>query len=136
MFNAIVNEHAFEFCGEMERKAALIRWNLLGSKMDEAITRMTNLSNRTDSYSDVPETLYYRYAPDGESLQFYGLNRGETADMSGSYTFNTAYVSPDKLGSTKINSLFTNDPDQNQFWPIWQVFIDASNGMLKNDYGY
>ncbi|TNF40102.1 MAG: RagB/SusD family nutrient uptake outer membrane protein, partial [Bacteroidetes bacterium] len=30
MFNAIVNEHAFEFCGEMERKAALIRWNLLG----------------------------------------------------------------------------------------------------------
>ncbi len=136
MFNAIVNEHAFEFCGEMERKAALIRWNLLGSRMDEAITKMTSLSNRTGAYADVPETLYYRYAANGESLQFYGLNRGETADMSGDYTFNTVYVSPDKLGSTKINSLFTNDPDQNQFWPIWQVFIDASNGTLKNDYGY
>ena len=43
---------------------------------------------------------------------------------------------PTKIDDAKINSLYTNDPDQNQFWPIWQVFIDASNGMLKNDYGY
>jgi len=136
MFNAIVNEHAFEFCGEMERKAALIRWNLLGSRMDDAKTRMTSLSNREGSYADVPEKIYYRYASDGESLQFYGLNRGETEDRSADYTFNTVYVSPDKLGETKINSLFTNSPNQNQFWPIWQVFIDASNGTLKNDYGY
>ena len=136
MFTAIINEHAFEFCGEMERKAALIRWNLLGTKMDEALAKMTSLSNREGSYSDVPEMLYYRYAPDGESLQFYGLNRGETADMSSDYTYNTVYVSSDKLGTSKINSLYTNDPDQNQFWPIWQVFIDASNGALKNDYGY
>ncbi len=136
MFNAIVREHAFEFAGEMERKAALIRWNLLGTKMDEALAKMTSLSNRSDSYTDVPEILYYRYASDGETLQFYGLNRGENEDRSADYTFNTVYVSPDRLGTTKINSLFTNDPDQNQFWPIWQVFIDASNGSLKNDYGY
>jgi hypothetical protein len=136
MFNAIVNEHAFEFCGEMERKAALIRWNLLGSKMSEAKTKMTALGNREGSYSDVPEKIYYRYASDGESLQFYGLNRGETEDRSADYTFNTVYVSTDKLGETKISSLYTNNPDQNQFWPIWQVFIDASNGTLKNDYGY
>ncbi|MHC1730707.1 MAG: RagB/SusD family nutrient uptake outer membrane protein [Bacteroidales bacterium] len=136
MFNAIVNEHAFEFCGEMERKAALIRWNLLGSKINEAKTRMTSLSNREGIYADVPEKIYYRYASDGESLQFYGLNRGETDDRSADYTFNTVYVSTAKLGETKINSLFTNNPDQNQFWPIWQVFIDASNGTLKNDYGY
>jgi len=136
MFNAIVNEHAFEFCGEMERKAALIRWNLLGTRITEAKTRMTSLSRREGSYADVPERIYYRYASDGESLQFYGLNRGETEDRSADYTFNTVYVSTDKLGETKINSLFTNNPDQNQFWPIWQVFIDASNGTLKNDYGY
>jgi len=136
MFNAIVQEHAFEFCGEMERKGALIRWNLLGAKMDEALDKMTDLSNREGSYADVPEMLYYKYAPDGESLQFYGLNRGETADMSADYTYNTVYVGTDKLDANKISSLFTNDPDQNQFWPIWQVFIDASNGTLENDYGY
>lgn len=136
MFNAIVKEQAFEYCGEMERKAALIRWNLLGSKMTEAKTRMTELSNRTGSYADVPEMLYYRYAANGESLQFYGLNRGETEDRSADYTYSLLYVGPGKLGETKINSLYTNNPDQNQFWPIWQVFIDASNGTLKNDYGY
>ena len=136
MFNAIVKEQGFEFCGEMERKQALIRWNLLGAKMEEAKTKMANLSNRAGEYSDVPATIYYRYASDGVSLEFYGLNRGETADMSGSYTYNALYVGPTKLDATKIGTLYTNDPDLNQLWPIWQVFIDASNGTLSNDYGY
>ncbi len=136
MFDAIVNEHAFEFCGELVRKQALIRWNLLGEKMEEAKTKMADLSNMTGDYSDVPSTIYYRYASDGESLEIYGLNRGETADMTAEYTYNSEYVSPDKLDAAKIGTLYTNDPDLYQFWPIWQVFIDASNGMLKNDYGY
>lgn len=136
MFNAIVKEQGFEFCGELERKQALIRWNLLKTKMDEAKVKMDNLRNRTGEYSDVPETVYYRYATDGVSLEFYGLNRGETDDMSGSYTSSMVYVGPSKIDDAKLNSIYTNNPDQNQFWPIWQVFIDGSNGMLKNDYGY
>ena len=136
MFDAIVKEQGLEFCGEMERKQALIRWNLLGTKLSDAKTKMANLSNRTGEYSDVPATIYYKYAADGVSLAFYGLNRGETADMTGSYTFNAPYVGPTKLDATKIASLYTNNPDLNQYWPIWQVFLDASNGMLSNDYGY
>jgi len=38
---------------------------------------------------------------------------------------------PRSYDAAKIGTLYTNDPDQKQFWPIWQVFIDASNGMLK-----
>jgi len=136
MFDAIVKEQGFEFCGELERKQALIRWNLLKTKMDEAMTKMANLSNRTGEYSDVPATIYYRYAANGTSLEFYGLNRGETSDMTASYTYNALYVDPTKLDAPKIATLYTNDPDKNQFWPIWQVFIDASNGTLTNDYGY
>jgi len=136
MFDAIVKEQGFEFCGEMERKQALIRWNLLETKMVAAKTKMANLSNRTGEYSDVPSTLYYKYAADGVSLSIYGLNRGETTDLSGSYTYNALYVGPTKLDATKIATLYTNSPDANQFWPIWQVFLDASNGMLSNDYGY
>ena len=141
MFDAIVDEQAFEFCGEMERKQALIRWNKLKTKIDEAKVKLDNLRKRTGEYSDVPPNLYYKYVADEDGkltrLSIYGLNRGETADMSGSYT-NTVlnYVSPTKIDDTKINSLYFNDPDQNQFWPIWQVFLDASNGMLANDYGY
>jgi hypothetical protein len=145
MFNAIVKEHAFEFCGEMERKPALIRWNLLKTKMDEAKVKMANLRSQTGEYSDVPSNLYFRYVADevrnntsyNTKLQIYGLNRGETADMSGSYpNIVLGFVGPTKIDDNKIASLYTNNPDQNQFWPIWQVFLDASNGKLTNDYGY
>lgn len=145
MFNAIVKEHAFEFCGEMERKQALIRWNLLKTKMAEAKVKMDNLRNQTGEYSDVPGNLYYRYVADeiknnttyNTKLQIYGLNRGETADMSGEYPIVVlGWVGPTMIDDIKIASLYTNNPDQNQFWPIWQVFLDASNGTLTNDYGY
>jgi len=133
MFNAIVNEHAFEFCGEMERKQALIRWNLLKTKMDEAKDKMDKLRYQSGEYADVPSRIYYSYLSDGETLDFYGLERGETDDMSTEYEFSENWATPTQLEDDKVNSLYTNDPDQNQFWPIWQVFIDASNGMLNND---
>lgn len=141
MFNAIVKEQAFEFCGEMERKQALIRWNLLKTKMDEAKVKMNNLRNQTGEYSDVPANLYYKYVADEDGkltrISVYGLNRGETADMSAQYTNSVlGWVGPTKIDDARIAALYTNNPDLNQFWPIWQVFIDTSNGMLKNDYGY
>lgn len=132
MFNAIVAEQEYEFTGEMERKLALIRWNLLGTKMADAKARLTELKNRTDRYADVPSTLYYKYAADNETLIIYGLNRGETANPG------TGWTSVDwtSLSDSKIASLYKNNPDTKQFWPIWQVFIDAGNGLLVNDYGY
>ena len=38
------------------------------------------------------------------------------------------------LLDTKIASLYKVgvNPDQNQFWPIWQTFIDGSGGKLTN----
>lgn len=136
MFNAIVKEHKFEFVGEMTRKQALIRWNLLGSSLAEAKTKMTDLRNRQGDYADVPTTLYYRYKADNETLEIYGLNRGETTNPGGDYSsfgWNSSSFTDDK-----INSLYKSDvnPDTRQFWPIWQVFLDGSNGKLVNDYGY
>ena len=135
MFNAIVNENKFEFCGEMERKQALIRWNLLKSKLSEAKGKMYSLRDRAGEYANVPATLYYKYASNGESLVIYGLNRGETTNPGAGYTA-VNYVSAAQLVNSKIESLYTGDPDQRQFWPIWQIFLDGSNGQLVNDYGY
>lgn len=132
MFNAIVNEHKFEFTGEMERRQALIRWNLLGAKLAEAKEKMTNLKARTGEYADVPSTLYFKYAADNETLIVYGLNRGEFTNPGAGYTS----FAWDALTDSKIASLYKGNPDSKQFWPIWQVFIDGSNGKLKNDYGY
>ncbi len=136
MFNAIVDEQAYEFCGEMTRKQALIRWNLLGSKIDEAKTKMYALRDRTGEYADVPQNVYYNYASDGYTLETYGLNRGETDDMSSSYDYKKDFVNAEDLDDERIELLYFNDPDTKQFWPIWQVFISASNETLWNDYGY
>lgn len=134
MFNAIVKEHKYEFTGEMERKQALIRWNLLGVNLEEAKEKMANLQSRTGAYLDVPTTLYYKYKEDEETLEIYGLNRGENQDPGTEYSAFTW----NSLTNEKINSLFKAgvNPDDRQFWPIWQVFIDGSNGKLVNDYGY
>jgi hypothetical protein len=134
MLNAIVEENKYEFTGEMERKQALIRWNLLKVKLDEAKAKMTDLKARAGAYADVPSTLYYKYAADNVSLVVYGLNRGENVSPGVDYTSATWT----KLEDTKISSLYKAgvDPNNRQFWPIWQVFIDGSNNQLVNDYGY
>jgi len=136
MFNAIVEEHKLEFCGEMVRKQALIRWNLLKTKLDEAKTKMYALRDRSGAYANVPAKLYYKYAANGESLVIYGLNRGETADKTAEYDYNTTWIGPTLLINSKIDAIYAKDPDKWQFWPIWQVFLDSSNGTLTNDYGY
>lgn len=134
MFNAIVEEYKFEYTGEMDRKMDLIRWNLLGDKLEEAKVKLANLQSRTGEYANVPTTLYYKYEEDGYTLDIYGLNRGETTDPGAEYS---AYNWNQPL-SNMINRLSKPgvDVDNRQFWPIWQVFLDASNGKLVNDYGY
>ncbi|MFN3754685.1 RagB/SusD family nutrient uptake outer membrane protein [Flavobacterium sp.] len=134
MFNAIVEENKFEFTGEMERKQSLIRWNLLGTKLAEAKEKMFRLQQRTGEYADVPSTLYFKYNTDNVSLIIYGLNHGENTDPGAEYTS----FSWTNLTDAKINGLWRAgaNPDNRQFWPIWQVFLDSSNGLLINDYGY
>ncbi|MBX2966320.1 MAG: RagB/SusD family nutrient uptake outer membrane protein [Cyclobacteriaceae bacterium] len=137
VFNAIVDEHKFEFTGEMERKQALIRWNLLGTKLDEAKVKMNNLRNQSGEYADVPANVYYRYAADDETLEIYGLNRGETTNPGAGWTETAqVWVRPGAIADAKIDNIYRRNPDNYQFWPIFQVFIDGSNGTLVNDYGY
>ncbi|MDR0824832.1 MAG: RagB/SusD family nutrient uptake outer membrane protein [Prevotella sp.] len=134
-FKAIVDQRALEFAGESLRKADLIRWNILKTKLDEAKAKMVQLANRQGAYADLPESLYHKIAADGETLVIYGLNHGETdavgATLSGYEK--TSWISATKLPEPMINSLYQKDPNQNQFWPIWQYFVSTSNGTLTND---
>ncbi len=134
MFQAIVEEYKYEFTGEMDRKMDLIRWNLLSDKLEEAKEKLSNLENRTGEYANVPSTVYYKYEEDGFTLDIYGLNRGETSNPGPEYS---AYNWGEPLDEV-INTIYKPGVNVNdrQFWPIWQVFIDASNGELVNDYGY
>lgn len=134
-FEAIVEQRAFEFAGECLRKADLIRWNMLKEKLDEAKEKMVQLRTRSGAYADLPEKLYYMTDTDGETLVIYGLNHGDTDEIGESLVGyeSTSWISESKLEDAKINWLYNQNPDENQYWPIWQTFIDSSNGMLTND---
>ncbi|WP_426326641.1 RagB/SusD family nutrient uptake outer membrane protein [Pedobacter sp. R-06] len=134
-FDAVVNERALEFTGEMLRKGDLIRWNLLGTKLAEAKTKLQQLENRQGKYAALPAKIYYRTAANGETVEIYGLKFGDT-DAQGlalGYTSNKAWTMV-TTGETVSywNALYTKDPNLQQYWPIWQVFLDSSNGMLNN----
>ena len=45
-------------------------------------------------------------------------------------------TSTNKLGEDYANGLYVNTPSLNCLWPIWQTFIEKSNGMLNNDGNY
>ena len=118
----------------MDRKQALIRWNRLGANLAEAKAKMFRLQQRTGEYADVATTVYYKFAADNETLIIYGLNHGETGDPGAGYTS----LAWNNLTDAKINGIVRPgvNPDQRQFWPIWQVFLESSNGLLVNDYNY
>ena len=151
-FNEIVDQRKFEFAGEALRKVDLIRWNMLGSKLKETKEKMTRLTNREGEYADLPAKIYYNEgldaaSNDADTYVIYGLNHGET-DEEGKAMVDAGKISTSKswiysseessiATTTKfISQLYVNDPDTKQFWPSWQVFLDASNGTLTNDYNY
>ena len=96
-----------------------------------------------------------------ETLIVYGLNHGNTDDIGQalkiSYDKELTDVTDDDTGTewTKetwlkassdgtlkikddfINGLYINTPSTHAIWPIWQTFVDKSNGKLNNSWlGY
>ena len=148
VFNAIVDERALEFVGEFLRKADLIRWNILKTKLDEAQGEIENMVKRTD----IGPYLWYRYGQDSKgvaTIEMYGLNPGEITTESVSpegagwqiYTNSqgvaSKYVSESALSNKKV-LLYPDDvdPDTRQWWPIFETSITNSQGALVNDYGF
>ncbi|WP_113661442.1 RagB/SusD family nutrient uptake outer membrane protein [Pedobacter nanyangensis] len=134
-FDAVVNERALEFTGEMLRKGDLIRWNLLDAKLAEARAKLEQLENRQGKYASLPAKIYYKTAANGETVEIYGLNFGDTDAIgaAGGYTANKTWTMVSSSDAVPYwNALYVKQPSKQQYWPIWQVFLDASNGMLNN----
>ena len=141
MFNAIVDERAFEFCGEFLRKADLIRWGMLKSKMDEAKNDMRKLRNLEEPYNYMTGNVYWRV--EDNAVTIYGFKKGEKAVPAGDWEDEKEYIT--KVASTnsqvglydeRIDGLYVNNPEEYMFWPIFKTLIDGSQGKLKNDYHY
>lgn len=163
MFNAIVQENAWEFAGEGFRKFDLIRWNLLVEKIREAKnTYLQWMDNGT-----FQKTIYFNYKhdengnPTGEidfsSIAWHGLPSGKTEEDfdateksfgNGSISSETdtqvrtnlpsissGLVGVGTVNGTKMN--FEEPTVKNRYlMPIASTTISASNGHLQNSYGY
>lgn len=139
-FNGIVDQRALEFAGEMLRKADLIRWNLIDQKMQEAKDKLTQMREKTGKFANYPDKVYYKLQDDGETLDIYGLEPGDTDAEGGSldgYSNKGWFVSDNEpvMQTDYIDGLYVQQPSTHCLWPIWDVFINSSNGMLNND-GY
>ena len=140
MFDAIVDERALEFCGEFLRKADLIRWNLLKTKLDAAVEDMLALRSLEGEYASLTGDIAYAYADDAKSINITFLTAGgETpkgAELSVGYV--SKYDDAKKTGfyTDRIHGIYTSDPEQHMFWPIFNDTMTNSQGYIKNDYGY
>ena len=140
MFQAIVDERALEFCGEFLRKADLIRWNLLTTKLDEAISDMLDLRDLTGDYADLTGDICYTVADDEKSIDITFLVTDEEipAGATVSKDYVNKYDDGKKTGFyyDRIKGLYYRNPEQYMFWPIFNDTMTNSQGYIKNDYGY
>ena len=134
----IYDQRALEFAGEALRKADLIRWGIVDSKMAEAKAKLTALQQRTGDYAGLPDKVYINNAEDATKIEMYGFNVGEdtpTDEMKEKWESKNWFVSNNEYTLTDdyINGVYTVQPSTHCLWPIWKVFIDSSNNMLNND---
>ena len=140
MFEAIVDERALEFCGEFLRKADLIRWNRLKTNMDAAIQDMLDLRDLQGAYAGLTGDIAYAYAADNKSIAITFLTAdGEVpagTEISAGYVNKYDDAKSTGFYEARIRGLYTNDPEQHMFWPIFNDTMTNSQGFIKNDYGY
>lgn len=146
-FNAIVDERMYEFGGEGIRKYDLIRWNLLGVKIQAQRDGLAKIfagqSPNPKDPAQLPKVIYYEYNAAGEinksTINMYD-DKG-TADITGFTKVNwgTNYGSSTadvllrvKNFSSGLNSVVPN----RHLFPIAATVINESNGKLENSYNF
>lgn len=152
----IINERAFEFCGEYIRKYDLMRWGKLKEKLLATTSRLTELNNHTGEFAATSDNLYLKYRRDDSFLytgtgatvskgyvfeEVWGLTKGESGEPAG---YDDTWVRKNMFEGNdgrylKLDYILYKDEatvDMRHYWPIFSVNISASNGNLWNDYGY
>lgn len=150
----IMQERAFELCGEYVRKYDLMRWGCLKEKMVETEQYIRQLAaDATRHQMNIGDTIFYKYTfdatlgPEGgwKMDSVYGLAVGETtrpvyATKENGWQAKDIFNSDTKgyvLGASQY-PLYTSEEqlESRQYWPIFKDVVATSNGTLWNNYGY
>lgn len=162
-FNAIVKERLLEFGGEGIRKADLIRWNLLSSKIEETREKFKKFAwgaPTTDNpYANTSQYIYYRPTVVFKNLE--SKTENTTVDVYDGY-HNTYYTLSTVVpaGYTQkwwrreagtynngvLTSNFINNPNtgyagrfeanKKELLPYPDNVILENRGAIKQNYGY
>ncbi|MDR6560609.1 MULTISPECIES: RagB/SusD family nutrient uptake outer membrane protein [unclassified Arcicella] len=146
-FNAIVNERAWEFGGEMIRKYELIRWNLYAKKSQETVTAIKEMGDAaltgTGKYSELPDYMYWKRDASG-NFKVLNPSRKYVGVPDASWT-RVSFLASLKPTATTYQDWITKDWDKyyngpvpgiaRYIFPIPAEAITNSQGKLLND-GY
>ena len=148
----LMAERKFEFAGEVIRKYDLIRWGKLRSSMEAERSHLDHLDQHTGEYTGTTDTLYikYRYMYDSFSeggKKCYVIDsishlRPATYYTTSGWCKKCVYESATKgryLSNTNYLLYDYEHPewlDNHQLWPIFDIDLQSSNGLLWNDYNY
>ena len=130
-FDAIVKERSLEFGSEGIRKYDLIRWNLLGKKLQEARDNLLKMKSKEAPYEFVPSFLYYKKGAEMEIFNsFYEPSPEEVPEGYLKVAW-TASIIDRVLGWIAPNF----QENHSELIPLPQTAIEA-NKNLTQDYGY
>ncbi|MDD4972544.1 MAG: RagB/SusD family nutrient uptake outer membrane protein [Paludibacter sp.] len=139
-FNAIVDERAWEFGGEMLRKYDLVRWNLLGTKIREMKENWMKIYSSDPKYANVPTYIFWKYKEDGETLDILNPDYRLPSTAITGYTRSNWLPLLSAAGITSVVNNYMNiiangynETKNNYLYPIAATTITDSNGMLSND---
>ena len=147
----IMQERAFELCGEYVRKYDLMRWGNLKEKMVETQNTIRKMAApETRSELSIGDSIYYKYRYDAEIGGYvmdsiWGLYPGQntrpaTFSKVNGWQAKDLFQSESKgyILSENNYPIFVSEEklESRQYWPIFSTNIAASNGTLWNNYGY
>ncbi|WNH14408.1 RagB/SusD family nutrient uptake outer membrane protein [Thalassobellus suaedae] len=143
-FDAIVDERAWEFGGEMIRKYELIRWGIYSDKVKETVEGLKNLADRAFNGTGTgPDYIYWKVDENGD---FIILNPDTKLPAPPDDTWNEdqfllklhddVLTYDDWITGNWYNYYNGTKPGVARYiFPIPAKAISSSQGKLKND-GY
>jgi hypothetical protein len=149
-FNAIVNERAWEFGGEMIRKYELIRWNLYYQKVKETVDGCKKMADDAfNGTGTLPDYIYTKLDENGD-LKILNTHKKMLSAPDETWERQSWLIAMyDETRADGYSEWITRDWDNyinpsnigapngvvRYIFPIPTIGIDNSKGLLKND-GY
>jgi len=146
-FSALMKERSFELGGEGNRKYDLIRWNLLGQKLQEVKDNLLAMSLGQPPYDNLPQTMYFK--SNSTSLIWLNpLNQPTPATQPpGSYAVSWSKAGPivspgiytDAKNPPVYNTLlqfyaFYFTPGKNELLPIATSVLNSNPNLTQNNF--